>query len=187
MKLTVGNRVISILGFQDTKILDVNGFLECLKDRIHPIAVQIFDADRVAGPCHLFFAYINAKKAHEQERRISDNLEMEILLYASGQRQIVKAIDIIGVHPHTSSLAVLLSGSSEKELLEAEELLTTSIYGIRNDEVLAVEGREKLKKLQQIYKITQLEMDTMLENGDTISEVLTWLIVERVALLTLNR
>lgn len=187
MKFTVDNRVISILGFQDIKILDVNGFLEGLKDQIHPITVQIFDADRVAGPGHLFFAYLNAKKAHEQERRISDNLEMEILLYASGQRQIVKAIDIIGVQPHTSSLAVLLSGSSEKELIEAEQLLSAAICGIRNDGVMAVEGREKLRKLQQIYKITQLEMEAMLENGDTITEVMTWLIVERVALLTLNR
>jgi KEOPS complex subunit Cgi121 len=187
MKFNIDDQVISILGFRDIKIVDVTAFFECIKVKIHPMTIQIVDASRVAGSRHLFFAYLNAKKAHEQGRRISDNLEMEILLYASGQRQIVKAIDMIGVKPHTSTLAILLSGSSETEVNEAEGLLATSIGGIRDDSVLDVQGKEKIKDLQQIYTITQLEIETMLENSKQIHEVLTWLIVERVSLLSLNR
>jgi KEOPS complex subunit Cgi121 len=187
MKINVGDQVVSILGFRDITIVDVNNFLERVKTKIHPTLVQIFDASRIASSHHLFFAYLNAKKAHDQKRRISDNLEMEILLYASGQRQIVKAINMIGVKPQTSTLGIILSASSDTEVNEAEETLRVSLQGIQDDGVLEVKEREKIANLQQIYAITQREVEAMLDDRKKIHEVLTWLIVERTCLLSLNR
>ena len=184
MKVTEGDKTISIIGFRDVKIGDVDTFLKKIKASIYPATVQIVDAMKIAGMQHLFFAFLNAKKSFEQGRAISENLEMETLLYASGKRQINKAIEMLGIKSKTSNIAAVLFASKENELEDYESRLTKLVSGVQDDSVLDIKERGKIEALMEIFEVTDLEVKAVTRLGITTNEVLTWLIVERVSLLT---
>ena len=149
-----------------------------------PSRIQIFDAEHIAGPNHLFFATINALNAFDQGRNISENLEMETLLYASGQRQIEKAINMIGFMPSSSQLAILILSSSQKEVKESEKKIVKLIPGIRDDSVVEIGTEKKIEDLQTIFNISTMELETMIENTSERKTMLTWLIIEHNSLFS---
>jgi KEOPS complex subunit Cgi121 len=95
------------LGFTDVRVNDVTTFMEHVRNTLKPVAVQFFDAERIAGSVHLTFALLNALQAFDQQRNLSKSLEVEVLLYASGQRQIGKAIKMLGLRRDTTTIALL--------------------------------------------------------------------------------
>ena len=183
MKGIEENKNISVLGFREIKIVDIDAFFKKIRANIYPATVQIVDADKIAGKSHLLFAFINAQKSFEQHRAISTNLEVETLLYAAGTRQIGKAIDIIGVKLETSCIAVLIFASDEKEAANAQLKLLKLISGVRDDSVLCVKEKDKIEHLQTAFGITQLELEAAKSPETSSNEALTWLIVERVSLV----
>ena len=182
MKAIEGSE-ISILGFRDVKIDDVDVFLKNTKTGVYPATAQIVDATKVAGKLHLFFAFLNAQKSFTQKREVSGNLEMETLLYASCTKQIDKAIDMMGVKPQTSMIAVIIFASDNTEVTDSEMKLMKLVSGARDDRVLEVNGQGKIESLMTAFGVTKLELKTMICSETTVSEALTWLIVERVSLL----
>lgn len=187
MRTVENDKALSILGFRDAKIGEVNDFLKKIKTGIYPAAVQLVDATRIAGATHLFFAFLNAQKSFSQGRAISENLEMETLLYASGQRQISKAIETLGVKPQTSKIAVIIFAQSEEEVKEAEEKLVELVSGTRDDSVLEAKEKSKVESLMKVFEVTELELQTVTGSGTAVEEALTWLIVERASILSIKR
>ncbi len=74
------------------------------------LAVQLFDAKAVASEGHLMSAALHALRARERGSGRASSLDMELLLYASGRRQIRDAIELVGVGPGTRFVAALLVG-----------------------------------------------------------------------------
>jgi KEOPS complex subunit Cgi121 len=74
------------------------------------LTVQLFDAESIAGEDHLRSAAFHALRARERGTMRTSNLGMEMLLYASGKRQIRDAIAAAGVGPATRRLAAMLVG-----------------------------------------------------------------------------
>ena len=177
----------SILGFRNVKICDVERFLKKIRANIHPTKIQIVDATKVAGKSHLFFAFLNAQVSFEQGLNISENLEIEVLLYATGTRQIVKAIEILGINSKSINIGVMLFDSDKKKLEKAAKTLTPLIEGIRDDTVLDLHEQGKTDLLLEFFGITSLEWKTMTGCGFKKKNVLTWLIVEKGALLSIKR
>jgi len=68
---------------------------------------QLLDAGHVVGRDHLLSALEHARRAMDQGTNTTGSLEMEFLLYASGERQISKAIDLTGVRAGRPFVAVL--------------------------------------------------------------------------------
>ncbi len=69
--------------------------------------IQAFDADKVASERHLIFAIEKALLAFSEERNIAKDLGVEILRYASGERQIERALSI-GVSGSTKRIALAI-------------------------------------------------------------------------------
>lgn len=77
----------------------------------------LLDADRVCGVDHLFSAVAHARRAFERGTNSSNTLGMEVILYASGERQISKAKRKMGLHKDTERVAlVALEGDAGKAL-----------------------------------------------------------------------
>ncbi|MFQ6076883.1 MAG: KEOPS complex subunit Cgi121 [Candidatus Bathyarchaeia archaeon] len=174
------DKFIVIVGLRGPKIGDIDQTLTGLRTEFKGVQVQLFDADRVAGPRHLFFAAFNALKAFSQGQNVSKSLAVEALLYASGQRQIVKAIKMLGVKPDTSNVAVLAVSSTEGEALSVEEAIARLIGGVRDDRVLDVDD-SKACELMKLFGLTELAVKTrdVSDEKRAVSE----LIVEIGALL----
>ncbi|UCH01313.1 MAG: hypothetical protein JSV20_05360 [Candidatus Bathyarchaeota archaeon] len=180
------NRKIMILGFKDVKIHNVNDLVYRFKKYLSNIPIQLFDADFIAGKKHLFFASLNALKAFKQKNNISDSLEIESLIYASGQRQINIAIEMVGIKLTTSRIAVLIFLSNNEDYKKIEKTVSEIIQGTRYDRVLKIEDKDKIKKLKKTFHITTLELEAIINKNTTLEDALTKSIIERGAILAVK-
>jgi KEOPS complex subunit Cgi121 len=128
--------------------------------------VVLMDADKVCGPDHLVSAVIHARRAFEQGTAASNTLGMEVILYASGERQISKAKKKMGLHQETERVAVVLLSPETLDM----DLLLRQLGLVRNDALLAC-NLEKGKA----FGIDPVELMTMGE------ERLPELVLEKVA------
>jgi len=161
--------MIKIVGAKG-KITDVDKFLKQVGSfaQSHKIIIQTFDADLIYGERHLISAVEHAVRAINQKKNTTNSLEMEILLYASGERQIKLAIPKMGVKKGNSNIVFVLikdakAKISDKMIDELLELLSLN----RDDKV--VDGDEgTLKK----FGISENEMKTVTKAkyGDLILE-----------------
>ncbi|HDQ05420.1 MAG TPA: hypothetical protein ENN36_01695 [Candidatus Bathyarchaeota archaeon] len=175
------NENITIVGFRNVQIEDINAFLEHTRKE-NKAAVQFFDAKHVAGPQHLYFAALNALNAFEKNTNISNNLAVEALLYASAQRQIKKAVNMLGIKQDSSEVAALVITENRHKKSDYLRLVTKLIPGERDDSVLELTDK-KLGNIKKLFGISDLEFEAKLEKEGAEKEALTDLVIERMALL----
>ena len=181
-KPTELNKNIVILGFSDVKLDDINAFLKQFRTQNNGAPIQLFDARYVAGKQHLYFAAINALDAFKKKTNISNNLEVEALLYASGQRQITKAVEMMGIKQDTTQLAALIMAEDNNKKSEYVQLVTKIIPGKHSDNVLDLNDK-KFECIKNLFEISELEFEASLKKEVTEKETLTDLVIERMALL----
>lgn len=128
--------------------------------------VVLFDADKIAGFAHIESAVAHAKRSFAEGKQIARSLSMEILVYASGQRQCSLASKF-GLHDGENKVYVLiLDGDEEKAAALVREIVSECEPFAPNKE-----------KLKAEFGITDAEMEAAGENR--IEE----LVIERVALV----
>lgn len=176
---------IELAGFTNVKIVDVEDFLKRIhQKKLSNVDIQLFDARFVATWEHLYFAALNALTAFKNGTNISKDLSIEIMLYASAQHQIQKAIKLIGIKPTSSEMVVLVMGKEPKTVKSALSIVSKQIDAKLADEVLEL-SEEKVATLRDIFEISDLELETVMEKGN-FEKALTDLIIERMALLAIQ-
>jgi len=167
-------------GFKNVNISDTNILLSKIRKEASNCQVQIFDAEMIAGLDHLYFSVVNALKAVDSGNKISDSLAMEILLYASGQHQIDKAIRMLGVKPGSSQIVVIILSKTKEKSMRAMLKISKVIGGEQNDEVIDITD-EKFQKLKSAFEVSDAELEATLRKSE--KEALTSILIERSALL----
>ena len=183
IKKIMGWHVI-FMGFKNVKISNLNSFLDEIKGAASDCQVQVFDADRIAGFDHLYFSVLNALNSFESGNRISESPAMEIMLYASGQHQIRKAIDMLGVKPDSSRMIVVLLAKSKEESIQAASRISESIGGEQDDEIIELTD-EKFELIKSIFGISDEEIEATFRGSE--KKALTSILVERSALLAARK
>jgi len=179
-------KYIAIAGFRNVKIEDVDAFLERARNSVGKnVEIQFFDAELVASWQHLYFAALNALKAFENRGNISKSLGVEVLLYASAQRQIRKATELLGVKKGLKDIAVLMIGMSANEVKAALNAVSKVFGGRRDDEVLELSQRKKVA-IRRFFEISEAEIEAA-ANGKNLEKALIDLVIERMALLATER
>jgi KEOPS complex subunit Cgi121 len=181
-KLREFTKTISIIGFRNVKIMDINSLFENFRNENRGVSVQFFDAKFIAGPQHLFFAALNSLNAFGKNTNISNNLSIEALIYASAQRQIKKAVKMLGIKKDSSEVAALIITENRCKKSEGICLVTEVIPGERDDSVLKLTD-EKIDNIKKLFRISDLEFNAKLEKEGLEKEALTDLVIERMALL----
>lgn len=151
--------------------------------------IQALDADIVAGAKHILFAVEKAMRSWESGNSIANDLGMEILLYASGKRQINKALDM-GLHEGNNRIAFVIAGDSPSVMENAVQqvvVLVEEMGGItdvgkdgENKSHLAgilAYSEDKKARLQSFFDITDLELEAA--GKENICD----LVLERVAMV----
>ena len=151
------NEHITIVGFRNVQIENINGFLEHFRKENREAAVQFFDAKHVAGPQHMYFAALNALNAFDKKTNISNNLAVEALLYASAQRQIKKAVEMLGIKQESSEVAALIMTENRREKTDYLRLVTKIIPGERDDSVLELTDK-KIGNIKKLFRISDLSL-----------------------------
>lgn len=179
-------RHIAIAGFRKAKIKDVEEFFKIIrKEKPLNAEIQFFDAESVATWQHLYFAVLNALTAFKNKENISKSLAMETMLYASAQRQIRKAIKLLGIKLNSSKVAVLIIGEKPETVKSALLMVSKHVNARRDDAVLGL-SEEKAIIIQKTFGISGLELKTVMRK-DGLEKALTDLVIERMALLATQR
>jgi tRNA threonylcarbamoyladenosine modification (KEOPS) complex Cgi121 subunit len=162
---------------------DTKSILELNKSRFEGSSIQFFDAQYIGGVDHLYYAVLNALYSFEKGYNISRTLEMEALLYASGQNQISKAIKILGVKKNSSKIALLIISNRKIYGEKVLNLIINSLESKPEDDVLDI-SNDKIKKIKDFFNISNLEIKATLIEDE--KKALANLIIERVALLAIR-
>ena len=152
VKTEEANGHIIIIGFRNVQIENINAFLERVRKENIGVAVQFFDAKLVTGSQHLYFAALHALNAFEKNVNISNNLAVEALLYASAQRQIKKAVEMLGIKQDSSEVAVLIIPENLNKKADCLRPITEIITGERDDCVLELTDK-KVGKIKKLFRI----------------------------------
>lgn len=162
-------------------VIGAQGYIENVESFIRQVllfskkenlVIQAFDATAIYSTDHLISATEHAKRAFEQDSNATNSLALEILLYASGERQIEKALKKMGVKKGKQKIVFLVTDVSKisntagigeefkKRLLEK--------FHLRSDDAVIQGDRMTLKHLG----ITQKELSTIPESqyGDLVLE-----------------
>ena len=175
-------KYVEITGFRNIQVEDAKSFLNAFaKNEVATFGVQLYDADKVATWQHLYFAALNALMAFRTKHNISKSIAVETVLFASAQRQIKKALDLIGVKPETKNIAVMIIAESPKS---AKLGLSTvsKLLGVEADEGVLDLSQEKIQKIKKAFEISIDEFETF--SSSDFEQKLVDIVVERVALLS---
>jgi tRNA threonylcarbamoyladenosine modification (KEOPS) complex Cgi121 subunit len=171
------------LGF-DARISDPEKTLRQLRSSNEGIQVQLLKAELVAGPEHLRFAARNALHSFRGKSSRSKSLAVEFLLFVSCQRQISKAIRFLGVEPSDDRVILVALSESREALLEFENV-SRSLLGDPDESLVEIGSKRKLVEIERSYGVSKREMEAARFEGETDGQVLTRLVVERSALLSI--
>ena len=87
--------------------------IEELKMKLQEIGILGIDPEMVCGKDHLISAADCAMKAFTSKRNACSTLAMETMLYASGERQISKAADKMGIKSNNAVALVIFNEKTE--------------------------------------------------------------------------
>jgi tRNA threonylcarbamoyladenosine modification (KEOPS) complex Cgi121 subunit len=175
----LGNYLI-VEGFKDVKIKSVEEFLGLIRAKSGRCQVQVLDAAFIAGFEHIYFAVLNALKSFRLGLNISKSLAVEILLYASGQDQIRRAIEILGVKQSSRNIALVIVANNRDEAIFTLKEISEIIDGEADQRVIDL-TEEKIQGIINSFGISNLELDASMRG--TLKDALKHILIERSALL----
>lgn len=150
----------------------IPGIVNAIKSlRSRGYLIQALDAAMVVSERHVFYAAEKAIAAFQEGRNVAKDLGIEILRYASGQRQIEKALSL-GVSDATERVALLIVDDLEDD--EVRRIANTLI--VPDDR-----GSFDVERVRRFYDISDAEIEAAGE--DRIPD----LVLERVALVDAYR
>ncbi|MFP4170506.1 MAG: KEOPS complex subunit Cgi121 [Methanomassiliicoccales archaeon] len=153
--MSVATAMIHILGARGD-VGDPEEVLDILRSLGQGVPI---DPDMVVGRDHLESAAEHALRAFERGTNTASSLGMETLMYASGERQISRATEKMGVKGHSQGMALVLFDLDPEKALEA--------LGMERDYSLLEGDLEKLRRHgigeEEILAAGDLALDLVLE------------------------
>jgi tRNA threonylcarbamoyladenosine modification (KEOPS) complex Cgi121 subunit len=178
---------LQILGLGNVNITDTEAFLSKAKEKAESLKFQIFDADTIAGRKHLEYATLNALNAFKSKNNISRTPTIEIILYASAQKQIGRAFKTVGVKTHTKNLILLALTGQREEAEEFLKVIQKIVGGEINNDLVENFSKRKLNNLKKIFNISNREIETLKTSKTKIETIIFDSIIERMALIATHQ
>jgi KEOPS complex subunit Cgi121 len=185
---------ITVTGFENVKIEDVETLFEELQkiEKAHCVTIQLFNNNLIATKQHLQISAYHALKAFKEKRNIAEKINMEIMLYASGQRQIGKAINLLGIKPDNKQIAAIIITKEKNNDIKVHENVKKKLLKIlkakESPKVLEI-TEKKRNIICKKFNITEkmLKAITKEKTEKAINNAITELILEKTALLALEK
>jgi tRNA threonylcarbamoyladenosine modification (KEOPS) complex Cgi121 subunit len=176
-------KYLEVTGYRYVQFSKAEAFLKASRKEAKPgVEIQFFDADLVATQAHIYFAAVNALEAFQSKVNISKSLAMETMLYASALRQIQRAIELLGIKPQTTVLAVAIFGEKHADVAYMINEIKGCL-GAEVDEQILEMTEPKERMIRKAFQISDAEIGAV-QNGKSHFEAVVDLVVERGALLS---
>ena len=146
------------------------------------ITIQFLNGLLIVDENHLLSAAQNAINAKNGNYMLSRSLDVEIIVFASAQRQIGKALDALGVFDGLSEIAVVVVGPNP----DSVQSLLKVIGGEIIPPFAATE--ERIERIKDHYEITDTEIKAILDSDKLESKLsaLSRCVVSRVSLVAFD-
>lgn len=177
-------RVIGIVGVSLSFKVDLNSILNLFRkySSEYNVVFQALNFRVSASLRHVLASVMRAIRAFNDGRNVCDKLEIEILLYISGRRQIRDALRIAGLPEHTKDFILICIGESSTDVSNAISRFLDEIGGEVNYCLLEL-NEDKISFLKDAFNLSEVELNTVLRHGLSIRDVIERLVIERSALL----
>jgi len=145
-------------------IKNVDKFLEeitCYAEQ-HNIVIQVFNADLIFNKNHLTSAVEHAFRAIDRKTNTTNSAEMEILLYASGERQLKLAIPKMGIQKGEGKIAIVFTNHGERNGKITDHLVDelTEMLSLKRDDKVLKGDKNTLKR----FGLSDQEINTVSES-----------------------
>ena len=150
------------------------------------VIVQLMNGELIADETHLLSAVQNALNAQNGEYMLSRSLDVEIIVYASAQRQIGRALDELGVYDDLEHIAAVTIGTDKKTVEQTLRNLTQKIGTEFSNPFEA--SKERFDRIREHFKIEEKEVNTFTESSDVLErqKALSSCVVSRVSLVAID-
>ena len=167
--------------------LDQDELLDLAKSLSRPgLTVQLMNAFLITDEAHLLSAAQNAFHAQEGDYMLSRSLDVEVIVYASTQRQIGRALEDLGVFDGIERVAAVViekdKGTVERTLKE----LVQRIGAEATQPFTATEDR--FDRILEYFQIDMTEVRTFTDSEDIVElqKALSRCVVSRVSLVAID-
>jgi len=128
------------------------------------LAIQFFDSSMIVDELHLLSAVQNAVNAWRGGYMKSRSLDVEIVVYASAQHQIGRALELMGVTDETESITVVVLG---QQLDKVKECMSTLGPAIGKEITPGFHKTlDRIKALMKVFNISEPEVALFLTRHD---------------------
>lgn len=145
---------IKILGYTGTiesvskTLEDINRIKEQCCDGC---IIQLLDAKGIGGRRHVLQGTIQAIEAFERGENLANDLGIELCIRISAQRQISKALKILGLHEGNMDICIVMIDCPDYFVDELNEMFS------KNDNVF----KPDIKYLKDTYNISDKQINSM--------------------------
>jgi tRNA threonylcarbamoyladenosine modification (KEOPS) complex Cgi121 subunit len=178
---------VAVGELKNTKNLNKDAMISLASVKAEGIeAVQLLDSALIAGEEHLLSAAQNALNAWMGNYAISRSLDVEILLYASGQYQIGVALEKMGVTDESESVAAVVLATDESNLRSHVNHIIDRI-GSEVRQPFAP-TQERIQSIMTHFGINETEIGAV-ASSDTLEaryQALSGCVTSRVSMVALN-
>ena len=179
-------QILLIEGLFSKKNINYDELRQRLERESSDVMIQLLDSNLILGYDHILFAVLNALKGKKNNKMICENLPMEILVYASAQRQIDKSIEMLGVRK-TSHQIVLIALSKNEKILHNLKDSISKIQDLSIDNSFFNRWDKNIaKKTKTTFKISKSEFESVKRKNYSDRKIYEELIIEKMALLSVS-
>lgn len=150
------------------------------------LAIQFLRADLVAGPIYLIAVAQNALNAWMGCYSHARSLSVEIVVYASAQRQISIALQTLGIEDLPHSVALIVIGEDEQNTIEHVNKI---IERVGHEKTPPFEqSEERYERIMRWFGITDIEIRSIAESESLSArfDALIRCLVNKVSLVAFN-
>lgn len=150
------------------------------------LTVQLLNGQLIANEVHLLSAAQNAIEAQQGDYMISRSLDVEIIVFASAQRQIGRALEALGVYDGLDELALVVIGTKSSSVKQSIKSLTDAIGTETTPSFAAT--KDRIERIQQHFQISDKEINALSDSETPQSKLdaLSRCIVSRVSLVAFD-
>ena len=181
------SKVIGIAEIHNSKNLSQQELVQlAASSSVNYLSVQFLNAFLIADEVHLLSAAQNAINAQQGEYMLSRSLDVEIIVFASTQRQIGRALDALGVYDGIDNVAVVVVGPDSTSV---KNTIGEIIKQVGEEVVPPFKvTKNRLDQIMHHYQITDKEIDAIEESEATESRMsaLARCVASRVALVAFD-
>ncbi len=148
-------------------------------------AIQFLDSSLIVSIGHLLSAAQNAVNAWKGDYMLTRGLDAEILVYASAQRQISRAIENLGIRDGLQSIALVVVGGKKDVRNVISKIITTVGEEIK---IAFVPDQDRLERIMHHYGVNEKEIKALTDSDEIEiwAETLSRCIASRVSLVALD-